>query len=227
MISRKNLKRFAKWVFNGLTEIEIEGLENIPPEGGCILATNHLSRIDTPFIFIVVNREDLCALVTDKYRFNPLFALFVNVSDSIWINREIADFQAIRAGLARIRKGAILGIAPEGTRSKTGQLNQAKNGVALLAEKANVPILPVALYGTESAMYKIRTFRKPVIHASFGPVFNLLPVDRNNREEELTRNTDEIMCRIASMLPEEFRGFYKDHPRTLELIKNKHLLSHN
>ena len=173
MISRTNLQRFATWVFNQLTEMKVEGLENIPPTGGCILATNHLSRIDTPFLFIIVNRPDLSALVADKYRFNPLFALFVEVSDSIWINREIADFQAIRAGLARIRAGGILGIAPEGTRSRIGELIEAKSGVALLAEKANVPVLPVALYGTESAMQKIRSFQKPKIYARFGPAFTL------------------------------------------------------
>jgi len=98
----------------------VEGEENIPLEGGCILATNHLSRLDTPFLFIIIKRDNLSALVTDKYRFNPLFALFVTVSDSIWINREIADFSAIRAGLQIINRGGMLGIAPEGTRSKSG-----------------------------------------------------------------------------------------------------------
>jgi 1-acyl-sn-glycerol-3-phosphate acyltransferase len=220
MISRTSLQRFATWVFNHLTEMKVEGLENIPPTGGCILATNHLSRIDTPFLFIIVNRPDLSALVADKYRFNPLFALFVEVSDSIWINREIADFQAIRAGLARIRAGGILGIAPEGTRSRIGELIEAKSGVALLAEKANVPVLPVALYGTESAMQKIRSLQKPKIYARFGPAFTLPPVERADRDAALVRNTDEIMCRIAAMLPENYRGFYKDHPRLKELLNS-------
>jgi 1-acyl-sn-glycerol-3-phosphate acyltransferase len=219
MISRRDLRRFATWVFGKLTQMDVTGTENIPPTGGCILATNHLSRIDTPFLFVVVERNDLCGIVTDKYRFNPLFALFVKVSDSIWINRDIADFQAIRAALVRIKRGDILGIAPEGTRSKQGYLIQAKNGVVMLAEKANVPIVPVALYGTDSAMQKIRSFQKPVIHARFGKPFTLPPVDRTNREESLTHNTDEIMCRIAAMLPEKYRGFYRNYPRTLELIR--------
>jgi 1-acyl-sn-glycerol-3-phosphate acyltransferase len=218
MISRQQLKKFATDIFNFCTIIHVEGTENIPPTGGCILTTNHLSRIDTPFLFVIVDRNDLCALVTDKYRFNPLFALFVNVSNSIWINRDIADFTAIRAGLSRIREGGLLGIAPEGTRSKVGDLIQAKNGAAMLAEKAGVPILPVALYGTESAMEKIRHFKKAEIFARFGPTFTVPPVGRENREEMLTKNTDEIMCRIAAMLPESYRGFYKDHPRTQELI---------
>lgn len=221
MISRTNLKRFATWVFQQFTEMKVEGLEHIPPTGGCILATNHLSRIDTPFLFVIVDRPDLCALVADKYRFNPLFALFVHVSDSIWINREIADFQAIRAGLMRIRAGGLLGIAPEGTRSRIGELIEAKSGVALLAEKANVPVLPVALYGTESAMKQILSFKKPVIHARFGPAFKLQPIPRENREDALTHNTEEIMCRIASMLPEKYRGFYKDHPRLKEILSSK------
>lgn len=218
MISREQLKRFSTWVFESLTEMHIEGTEHIPASGGYILATNHLSRIDTPFLFVIVTRNDLCALVADKYKFNPLFALFVNVTDSIWINRDVADFQAIRAGLGRIRKGGLLGIAPEGTRSKLGYLLEAKNGAAMLAEKANVPILPVALYGTESAMAKILSFRRPKIFAKFGAPFTLPGVGRENREETLKNNTDEIMCRIASMLPEEYRGAYKDHPRTHELL---------
>ncbi len=219
MITRNQLRSFSTWVFQNLTEMVVSGEENIPPLGGCILATNHLSRLDTPFLFITIKRNDLFGLVTDKYRYNPLFALFVKVSNSIWINREIADFQAIRAAVAGIKKGWLLGIAPEGTRSKNGALIQAKNGVALLAEKARVPILPVGLWGTESAMKAILSFHRPTIHISFGKTFMLPEVVRGNHEEILTRNTDEIMCRIAALLPEQFRGAYHDHPRLQELIQ--------
>lgn len=220
MITRNQLRSFSTWVFQNLTEMVVSGEENIPPQGGCILATNHLSRLDTPFLFITIKRNDLFGLVTDKYRYNPLFALFVKVSNSIWINREIADFQAIRAAVAGIKKGWLLGIAPEGTRSKTGALIQAKNGVALLADKARVPILPVGLWGTESAMKSILSFHRPIIHISFGKTFMLPEVVRGNHEEMLTRNTDEIMCRIAAQLPEQFRGAYHDHPRLQELIQS-------
>lgn len=218
-INRHGLKKFALWVFESLTNMDVEGEENIPSEGGCILATNHLSRLDTPFLFIIVNRENLSALVTDKYRYNPLFALFVVVSDSVWINREIADFSAIRAGLQIINRGGILGIAPEGTRSRNGQLIEAKNGVALLAEKARVPILPVGLYGTESAMAELRAFKKPSLHARFGKPFTLPPVERGNHSASLDRNTEEIMCRIAAMLPEKYHGFYRGNPRISEIQK--------
>jgi 1-acyl-sn-glycerol-3-phosphate acyltransferase len=220
MISRDQLRSFSRWVLENLTHIVVTGEENIPPQGGCILATNHLSRLDTPFLFIAIKRNDLFGLVTDKYRHNPLFALFVKVSDSIWINREIADFQAIRAAVAGVKKGALLGIAPEGTRSKSAQMNQAKNGVALLAEKARVPILPVGIWGSDAAMKAILSFHRPTVHISFGKTFMLPEIIRGNHEEMLDRNTDEIMCRIAALLPEQYRGFYRDHPRLQEILTN-------
>lgn len=218
MVSLSNLYNFSKWVIEGMADLTIAGTENVPAVGGCILATNHLSRFDTPILFVVTPRQDICALVADKYKYNPFFAVFVNVSDSVWINREIADFQAMRAAVAKIRAGRILGIAPEGTRSKIGELLEAKNGVALLAEKAGVPIIPVGITGTDTAMKEILSFKRPKISVTFGKPFVLPKVERGDHEATLTRNTDEIMCRIASMLPERYRGFYKNHPRTASLL---------
>ena len=216
-VSRKSLQSFVKSVFFGLMDIEIQGLENIPLTGGCILATNHLSRLDTPLLFMAIERDNLSALVTDKYRYNPLFALFINTTNSIWINREIADHKAIRAGLDHIKNGGLLGIAPEGTRSRNGKLLQAKSGIALIAEKAGVPIIPVGIRGTEDTMSKLFYFRRPKIHAFFGKSFMLDPIDRNNRDFSMLKNTDEIMCRIASLLPDKYHGYYSGHPRINEL----------
>jgi 1-acyl-sn-glycerol-3-phosphate acyltransferase len=199
--------------------IHFKGLENIPSAGGCIIATNHLSRLDTPLIFMAVDREDLSGLVTHKYRFNPLFALFVKVSNSIWINRDIADYQAMRAALGHLKNGGILGIAPEGTRSRNGELIQAKNGVTLIADKAGVPIIPVGIHGSEDTMFKLRHFQRPEVFCVFGKSFLLPTIDRNDRESSLNRNTDEIMCRIAVLLPEKYHGYYSGHPRIKEIAE--------
>jgi 1-acyl-sn-glycerol-3-phosphate acyltransferase len=217
IISRRGLRSLTTNIFNGLMNIHFCGLENVPRTGACILATNHLSRLDTPLIFMAIEREDLSGLVTHKYRYNPLFALFVTVSNSIWINRDIADYQAIRASLKHIKSGGILGIAPEGTRSRNGKLIQAKSGVALIAEKAGVPIVPVGIYGSEDTMFKLRHFQRPNVYLNFGKSFLLPTIDRVDRESSLLHNTDEIMCRIAVMLPEKYHGFYSGHPRIKEL----------
>lgn len=217
IVTRQSLRSFVRSVFIGLMDVHFIGLENVPPTGGYILATNHLSRLDTPLIFMAIDRLDLAALVTDKYRNNPLFALFVEVSESIWINRDIADLKAIRAGLAHINRGGILGIAPEGTRSHNGQMLQAKSGVALLAEKAGVPIIPVGIHGTEDSMHRITHFKRPEVYATFGIPFVLPALDHNDREQSLIKNTEEIMCRIASILPAEYHGYYASNPRINEL----------
>ncbi len=112
----------------------------------------------------------------------------------------------------------MLGIAPEGTRSRTGALIQAKTGTAYLADKARVPVVPAAIYGSESAVRQLFHLHRPAIHIQFGKPLMLEPVSRSNREADLQRNTDEIMCRIAAMLPERYWGVYAEHPRLIELL---------
>jgi 1-acyl-sn-glycerol-3-phosphate acyltransferase len=94
----------------------------------------------------------------------------------------------------------------------------AKTGVAYLADQAGVPIVPVGVSGTYQAMTKILTLRRPKITVRFGEPFSLPPIDRKNREASLQKNTDEIMCRIAALLPDEYRGVYAEKQRTKELL---------
>jgi 1-acyl-sn-glycerol-3-phosphate acyltransferase len=113
----------------------------------------------------------------------------------------------------------ILVIAPEGTRSRTGALIEAKPGVSYLATKLNRPIVPVALTGTEDkALFgNLKRLRRAHITVTAGPAFTLPPLPRQNRDEALQRYTDEIMCHIAALLPERYRGVYANHPRLKEL----------
>jgi 1-acyl-sn-glycerol-3-phosphate acyltransferase len=99
-------------------------------------------------------------------------------------------------------------------------LIEAKPGVSYLATKLNRPILPVALTGTEDeALFgNLKRFRRAHITITAGPAFTLPPLPRENRDEALKRDTDEIMCRIAAILPEKYRGFYAEHPRLKELL---------
>ena len=88
------------------------GLENVPPKGGLILAANHLGRLDAPLVFAVVEREDVTALVADKYIHNPFFNWMVNDVHGIWINRETADFRALRVARDYLQQGRRIGGGP-------------------------------------------------------------------------------------------------------------------
>lgn len=222
---RRILGGILRLIFRLCSRVEVSGKENVPATGGVLLAVNHMSRIDPPLIYILLDRDDATVLAADKYKKYPIISTLINAVNGIWINREEADIDALRAALDYLRSGGLLGIAPEGTRSRVGSLIHAKTGVAYLADKARVPIVPVAISGTETAVRQLLLFRRPHIRVQFGKPFTLPPIDRRNREECLRRNTDEIMCRIAAMLPPIYWGVYSNHPRLKELLSQPESLS--
>jgi 1-acyl-sn-glycerol-3-phosphate acyltransferase len=217
-IRRRIMRFIIKWLFKLLTRVEVSGLENVPDEGGLILAVNHFSRIDAPLLYVVMKRTDFTGLAADKYKNYPFIRFIVETVGGIWINREDADFRALREALDYVKSGGILGIAPEGTRSKTSGLLHAKTGVAYLVNKAKTPVLPVAIYGTGDALRKLMRLQRPRMYVRIGKLLHMPEIDRHDRESGLRKNTDEIMCHIAAMLPEMYRGEYRDHPRLKELL---------
>ncbi|MFH2039501.1 MAG: lysophospholipid acyltransferase family protein, partial [Chloroflexota bacterium] len=128
---------------------------------------------------------------------------------------------AMKEILRRLKAGGLLAIAPEGTRSKSEALQEGKPGVAFLASKVNIPIIPVALTGTEDRIIKdnLKHFRRSHIIIQVGKPFNLPAINNKDRETSLHMATDEIMCQIAAMLPEKYRGFYSEHQRLKELLR--------
>lgn len=214
---RKFLRLVVGFLFRLLTRLEVSGLENIPSSGGCLLCPNHIHLLDTPLIFIHLKRQDITGLVAKKHQKNAFFRWIVDSIPGIWLNRDEADTQAIRTAVGYLKRGWGLGIAPEGTRSKTGTLILAKTGVAYLADRAGVPIIPIAIMGTETAFSCLKRLRRPRIILRVGQPLNLPPVNRLSRDVDLEHNTDEIMCQIAAMLAPEYRGVYADHPRLKEL----------
>ena len=217
-MKRKTLQKIVDFILHTLSRVEYSGLENLPNEGGVIIATNHLSRLDIIVLYINPVRKDVTALIADKYEENWFFGWFTRTSEAIFLDRSKADFSAFRDAIAALKSGRALGIAPEGTRSEIGQLLEGKSGAVLLALKSNAPIVPVGIAGTDTAVAKMRRLGRPRIHARFGEAFQLPPLGRENRDEVLKQNTDEIMCRIAALLPEKYHGFYADHPRLKELL---------
>ena len=191
-----------------LTRTEFIGLENIPTSGGVILAINHMSHIDTPIVFVNPVRSDITALVTTKYLERPLIKWFTESAGGIWINRDIADFTAIQSASKALAEGLALGIAPEGTRSISGKLQEGKPGTIMLALKSGAPIVPVGITGTEDALKKLLRLRRPRITIQFGEAFTLPEFHPHHRSEELKRWTEILMRRIAALLPEKYHGFY-------------------
>ena len=202
-----------------IADIEIHGAEKARL-GNFIAAANHLGRLDTAALLCVIDREDLIMPVAEKYKNHPLYGAIGRAANAIWLNRFEADYPALREILARMEKGGLLVIAPEGTRSKTEALQEAKLGVAFLASKSGYPVLPVAVTGTEdrAVIENLKRFRRLKIVVRAGDVFRIDIPKGKGREQALRAATDEIMCRIAALLPEKYRGVYAEHPRLKELL---------
>jgi 1-acyl-sn-glycerol-3-phosphate acyltransferase len=100
---------------------------------------------------------------------------------------------------------------------------EGRSGATYLAAKSGLPVIPVAALGTEDAVVKDRLthFRRLHVRAAIGLPFTLPPLSAKNRGEQIQRGTDEIMCRIAALLPPDRRGVYANHPRLLELLKSE------
>lgn len=205
-----------------LTRLEVQGLERIPKTGTFIAVGNHLGVLDPVLVYYLLDRRDIIMLVAEKYHRYALARWLVKSVDAIYVERFSADFAVMREVLARLKAGGALIIAPEGTCSKTGGLQMGRLGAAYLAAKAQVPVLPVAVIGTEDKklIASLKRLRRAPVTIRVGRIFYLPPLPRDNREQALQRYTDEIMCQIASLLPPEYRGIYADHPRLMEILQD-------
>jgi 1-acyl-sn-glycerol-3-phosphate acyltransferase len=218
------MRNLIRWLirrlFNLIARVQVTGYEYLPPEGGFVIATNHLGIVDVPIAFYALDRWDMFVMIGEKWQNVGLFRWVGKYFNFIFIDRFHPDIKALRKVIALMEENRILVIAPEGTRSRVGALIEAKPGVSYLATKLNRPIVPVGITGTEDKVVfgNIRKLRRSQFTISAGPAFTLPPLPRENRDEVLKQYTDEIMCHIAAILPEKYRGVYADHPRLKELL---------
>lgn len=215
------LARFLiRLVFRLITRVKVMGAEHIPASGGMVAVTNHVGRLDAGLPYCLIDREDIIMLVAEKYRQVAVWRWLAGALDGVWVDRFNADLAAVRACLRRLKAGGVLVIAPEGTRSPTGSLLPARSGAGFLAARSGMPILPTAVTGTEDAVVKARLkrLRRLDVEVRFGAAFLLQARPDLDPQARLQAHDDEIMCRIAALLPPERRGAYADHPRLRELL---------
>jgi 1-acyl-sn-glycerol-3-phosphate acyltransferase len=210
---------FVRLILGLIARVEIVGFENLPI-GGFVIAANHIGRLDAALAYYILNRPDIIMVVAEKYEKYAVFRWLVKLTNGMFVDRYNADIHAIRETLRRLEQGQVFTITPEGTRSKSGNLIEAKPGAIYLAWKAGVPVLPVALTGTEDevVLERLKHFKRLDIRVVAGKPFILPPVKGKDRDAALQQYTDEVMCRIAVLLPPERRGVYAQYPRLKELL---------
>ena len=207
--------RFARGIIGALVRIlcrlEVVGMENVPDRGPCVLVTNHLHWLDTPLLAVVLPWRAY-VFAGEKWEAHWLLGPFLSSVGAIFINRGEVDREALRRAYAILRNGGVLGMAPEGTRSKTGALQKGRSGAAYIASRAPARVLPAVTTGQVDLFPYLRRFRRARVRIAFGPTFGAPPVPPGKKAgaAEISEFSEEIMYRLAAMLPPEYRGVYAD-----------------
>ncbi len=203
------LRGLVRGLLRLLTRLEVSGVENVPATGPLIVAPNHLSILDTPLIFAVVPRR-MTAFAADKWSTGPVGWLLSGVGRAIFVRRGTADRRALSRAVAALAAGAALGIAPEGTRSRQGGLQEGKNGIAYLCGRTGATIVPVAIWGQEATFHCWAHLERPLIHMRIGAPLRLPSEAASATSTGLSLYTRQVMLSLARMLPRGYRGVYPD-----------------
>jgi 1-acyl-sn-glycerol-3-phosphate acyltransferase len=204
----------ARALISSFNRVTVEGLERVPTSGALILATNHISNGDPPFVSgwltPALGRPVHWMAKAEALEW-PLAGWFMRQNGCFGIRRGAADTEAFRLARAVLEDGRVLGTFPEGTRSPTGALQKAKDGVTLLALRSGAPILPIGVAGTDrfwprgSKLWRyggsiaMRVGEPFILERGLGP---------DGKKEPLEAVTTRLMLHIAELLPERYRGVY-------------------
>jgi 1-acyl-sn-glycerol-3-phosphate acyltransferase len=204
-----------------LARIEVYGRGNIPPAGPYIVVLNHTSVVDTPVLLLAFPLQKWRFFAVEKWRSHPVFGPLMGWLGAIYIARDEVDRHQMRQALDAIAQGMAFGVAPEGTRSKTGQLNAAKDGTAYLAARTGVPILPVGLENTDVLFANFKRLKGTALRVHIGPPFHLPSLDHRVRSQDLPAYTHYIMVHLAAQLPARYHGIYAGSPALAALQRGE------
>ena len=199
-----------------LARVQIEGVEGLPTTGPLIIAANHMSNTDPPFIggwlAPALQRRPLF-LAKDALFVGPI-GPFLRTLGAAPVKAGGSDMAAYRAAKAVLEAGNVVAILPEGTRSRDGVLGKPRPGVALLATGTGAPILPVGISGTDKLMGPGQKFPHLGARVTMrvGRPFHLTLQDATDRRAALAAADEELMRRIAALLEPRHRGEWEPWP---------------
>lgn len=183
-VCRGILKVLRRW--------EIHGRENMPAEGGIVIVANHNSLWDPVIVGCAFDRNVRYMAKEELYQVNPMFTWLLRKLLTFPVKRGQADRAALKHALEILKGGGIIGLFPEGSRSKSGDIQEARNGAAMLAIKSGAAILPVGVKGAKGWGRVEVYVGKPISTAQFA--------DQKINKELLSTFSQEFMKEIEELV---------------------------
>ena len=184
-------------------KVEVVGANNLPKSGNAVIASNHMSHLDGIIINSITafhtRRKINFLAAEDVYNKNFLFRFLCNLANCIPVKRATSDRVALLKVIKLLKKGNLVGLFPEGQRSRDGKIGEAKLGVAIMALKSGAPIIPLAISGTFEAFPRKTKFSRPVkVTMKFGAPLKY-DIEKKPSKERINFVKDEIMDNIQEL----------------------------
>lgn len=209
--TRAAIRLITRGLVKVLAGVSVYHTAPLPAKGPLLVTFNHLGHLDAAILIAKLPWDMEAIALSDLYRV-PVTGQMLRLYGTIPVHRDVFDRTVVERALAVLQSNGVLILAPEARMSVTGALEKARGGAAYLALKSGAPILPVALTGSENKVFygAWKRLHRPHVTITTGQVFELpdLPTEGAQRKESIARASDEIMLRIAALLPEQYRGVY-------------------
>ncbi len=211
-LARPIIRVLLRTLFHILAPVKITGKKNVPLRTPYIVAINHVSLFEAPFVGVFWP-EQVEALGASDVWDRPGQQYLAMLWGGIPVHRGEYDRAAMEGVIGALRSGYALLIAPEGGRSHRPGMRQAYPGIAYIAEQTGVPVIPVGIVGTTDDFFKKASRgKRPLLEMRIGKPFVLPAIEGKGEAKRAARqqNADLVMRHIAGLLPEEYRGVYAE-----------------
>ena len=196
-------------VFNLIVHLQVDGLDNIPDAGPAILMINHVAFLDPVMLIACVRRRIVPMSKIENLRL-PGVNLLIRIWGAINVRRGEVDRAALRRAIEALQAGHLLLMAPEGTRSKSGELQEPHDGIAYVATRTGALVIPVGIVGTPDIGRNWKQGRRATVYVTLGRPFYFETASQRIGREALSQMTREAMYQLAAMLPPQQRGRFAD-----------------
>lgn len=194
--------------------LKVHGLGNMPRQGGALVISNHVHNAD-PILILSASTRPILWMAKEEVWDLPVLRWIATQAGAFPVQRGTFDRHAIRTAIDTVHEGLLVGMFPEGTRSTTGGLREPFPGASLVALRADAPVIPCVILGSEDLPLNGKKQRKrqrlyPKVEVWFGPAFKLNPRSPSGKRFTMSELTDAMMIEIARLLPPGRRGRYAD-----------------